>query len=250
MLYHEGMSDKAPTRFLTAEWRHLLMLNYVVDPQLLQSRVPAGTELDLWQGRAYISVVGFLFLRTRVLGMPIPFHTNFVEVNLRFYVRYQSDEGWRRGVVFVRELVPRRAIAWVARYVFNEPYAYTPMNYTLERDHEGLIRSVGYTWDGRQTTGQLVAKVEGTPVPLVNGSEEEFITEHYWGYSGQRDGSTMEYRVEHPPWRVSRCATATFDGTIEHIYGPEFVGPLREPPASTFLADGSPITVYKGTRLK
>ncbi len=47
--------------FLTAEWRYLAMFNYEVPPELLAPLVPRGTELDSWQGKVYVSLVGFLF---------------------------------------------------------------------------------------------------------------------------------------------------------------------------------------------
>ena len=93
--------------FLTACWRHLVMLNFTADPALLEPYVPPGTQLDFHDGRTFLSIVGFRFLNTRILGIPIPFHTNFDEVNLRFYVRRETPAGPRRGVVFIREIVPR-----------------------------------------------------------------------------------------------------------------------------------------------
>ena len=126
--------------FLTAEWRHLAMLNFAVDPKLLEPLIPPGTELDFHDGETFVSVVGFMFLRTRLVGLPIPFHRNFEEVNLRFYVRRRAPEGWRRGVVFVRELVPRRAIAFVARVFYDEPYLGEPVEVDVDRDHMSLAR--------------------------------------------------------------------------------------------------------------
>src|SRR5262245_30634025 len=120
--------------FLTAEWRYLAMINYQVDPSILQASVPAGTELDQWRGRTFVSLVGFLFLKTRVLGLRIPFHENFEEINLRFYVRRRGAEGWRRGVVFIREIVPRQAIATAARIFYNENYAARRMSHRIEMD--------------------------------------------------------------------------------------------------------------------
>ncbi|HTO08358.1 MAG TPA: DUF2071 domain-containing protein, partial [Myxococcota bacterium] len=117
--------------FLTAEWRDLAMLNYEIDPAVLEPRVPAGTELDAWSGRTFVSVVGFRFLRTRVLGVPVPYHVDFDEVNLRFYVRRKSGADWRRGVVFVKEIVPRRAIALVARVAYAENYVAHPMRHSI-----------------------------------------------------------------------------------------------------------------------
>ena len=110
------------------------MLNFAIDPELLAPHVPAGTELDFFQGETYISVVGFLFLNTRLMGLPIPRHRDFEEVNLRFYVRKKSADTWRRGVVFVREFVPRAAIAVTARVFYGEPYLALPMKSSIERE--------------------------------------------------------------------------------------------------------------------
>jgi uncharacterized protein len=237
-----------PNEFLTAEWKHLAMLNYEIAPSVLAPYVPAGTELDVWKGRHLVSVVGFRFLRTRVLGIPIPFHRNFEEVNLRFYVRRKADNGWRRGVVFIQEIVPRAAIAFVARTFYNEPYVALSMSHRLETE-AGSLHSVEYAWRlcGRQNSLKLV--VRGEAAPLRDGSEAEFITEHYWGYNTQRDGATMEYRVEHPRWRVWDAESARLDCDVAELYGAQFKDCLSCPPTSAFLAEGSTVTVYRGTRL-
>jgi uncharacterized protein YqjF (DUF2071 family) len=229
--------------FLTAEWRTLLMLNYAIDPATLQPLVPRGTELDQWQGRSYVSVVGFLFLRTRVLGLPIPFHRNFEEINLRFYVRRLGPEGWRRGVVFVKEIVPRRAIATVARVVYNENYVARPMRHRIER---GVVE---YEWRDGAAWNRIRATRAGEAQPLQMGSEAEFITEHYWGYAAQPGGGTVEYRVEHPPWRVWQAGDVEFQCDVEGVYGREFVGCLRARPVSAFVAEGSAIVVRRGARI-
>ena len=192
-----------PGVFLTAEWRHLLMVNYVVDTAVLEPLVPAGTELDLWQGRAYVSAVGFRFLRTRVLGVPVPFHRNFDEVNLRFYVRRRAADGWRKGVAFVKEIVPRRAIAFVARTLYNENYVRHAM-----RSEVTSPGRVAYEWWHARAWEAVSATVVGEPYRPGPEAEETFISEHYWGYARQPDGSTVEYGVEHPPWRVWRCEEA------------------------------------------
>ena len=242
------MSHADQPAFLTAEWRHLVMLNYDIDPAVLTPFLPRGTELDLWQGRALVSMVGFLFLRTRVCGIPIPFHRNFEEVNLRFYVRRQAEDGWRRGVVFVKEIVPRAAIAFVARRFYHEPYLALPMLHRIE-GADDAVRSAEYSWQFRQRKNLLRLVTAGTAQPLVPGSEAEFITEHYWGYNAQPDGSTLEYRVEHPRWRVYAAADATFDCDVAGLYGESFRASLSEPPASAFLAEGSAVTVRRGVRL-
>ena len=239
-----------PSRFLTAEWRDLVMLNYEVEPGVLAPFVPAGTELDLWQGRALVSVVGFRFLRTRVLGLAIPGHCNFDEVNLRFYVRHAGAEGWRRGVVFVKEIVPRFAIAWVARTLYSENYVALPMRHEIQERPEIAARRVAYDW--RQAGRWCRAGVTAGAAPWIPPADSEatFITEHYWGYAKQRDGGTVEYRVEHPQWRVSAASESRFECEVAGLYGPQFAGALSGPPTSAFLAEGSPVTVRRGARLE
>ncbi len=235
--------------FLTARWEHLVLLNYGVDPGLLAPLVPAGTELDRWNGSALISLVGFRFLDTRLLGLRIPGHREFEEVNLRFYVRRRGpDGGWRRGVVFVRELVPRRAIATLARLVYNEPYLAVPMTHEVRVTPDGG-GVAGYGWNVRGAKYSLSATVVGAARPLREGSEAEFITEHYWGYTRQRDGGTLEYQVEHPRWAVWTASQATFSGPGVDLYGPDFGPILSSPPASAYLALGSPVVVHQGVRL-
>lgn len=242
-------SPVAAAPFLTAEWRWLAMLNYEVDAALLRPLVPAGTELDAWGGVTCASVVGFLFQDTRVLGVPIPFHRHFEELNLRFYVRRRGPEGWRRGVVFVKEIVPRIAIATVARAVYNENYVAMPMRHRVDVsvDAGGTVE---YGWRFRGRWCGLRAAVRGPAGPLVEGSEEEFITEHYWGYARQRDGGTVEYRVEHPRWNVWRAESAALECDVGRLYGPGWAECLSAPPRSALVADGSPIVVRAGRRLK
>ncbi len=235
--------------FLSAEWRYLAMLNFEVDPKLLEPLVPARTELDEWGGRVYVSAVGFMFLDTKVLGIPIPFHRNFEELNLRFYVRHKSGDEWRRGVVFVKEIVPKLAIATVARVVYNENYVRMAMRNKIDVAPDAGRGSVEYEWRHAGRWNRIRVETEGAARPLTPGSEEEFITEHYWGYARQSDGGTMEYRVEHPPWRVWRATAHEFDCDAAAIYGAAFGEPLRRPPVSVFLADGSPIVVRKGLRI-
>ncbi|MCE9666822.1 DUF2071 domain-containing protein [Myxococcus stipitatus] len=237
--------------FLTATWRYLAMLNYEVDAEVLKPLVPRGTELDTWRGRSFASMVGFRFLDTRVKGFAVPFHQNFDEVNLRFYVRYRGPEGWRRGVAFVRELVPRWAIATVARVVYNEPYLALPMRHTvrMEGAERGAPGQVEYAWKFGGRWHSLAARTRGTPVASVEGSQEEFITEHYWGYTPQRDGGCAEYRVEHPRWAVWHVDETAFDCDVASLYGDRFAAFLRGTPASAFVADGSTVAVHPGARL-
>ena len=235
--------------FLTAEWRWLVLLNYEIDPGVLQPFVPLGTELDQWEGRTFVSMVGFLFRKTKICGVAVPFHSTFEEVNLRFYVRRKTPEGWRRAVVFIKELVPRQAIAWTARVFYNENYVALPMRHEWQKETGGTMRKVSYGWDFRGRNNRLEISPMAEAKEVREGSNEEFITEHYWGYARQRDGSTVEYQVEHPRWRVWPAKTAALECDVEGLYGRSFVEYLRRPPATAFLADGSAVTVFKGTRL-
>jgi len=237
--------------FLTAEWRYLAMLNYEIDPAILEPLVPRGTELDSWQGRTLVSEVGFLFLNTRLLGASVPFHRNFEEVNLRFYVRRKAEDGWRRGVVFVKEIVPRWAIATVARAVYGERYVARRMWHGTDLSGASFTKSgvVEYGWMEPSGRNYLRVKAEGGPQPLAPGSEEEFITEHYWGYAAQGQGGTVEYKVEHPPWRVWQTGEAEFDCDVGRVYGAEFADALRAKPRSAFVAEGSPVIVRKGVKI-
>jgi len=216
------------------------MLNYVVDRNLLQPLVPQGTELDFFGDRTFLSVVGFRFLRTRIFGISFPLHADFEEVNLRFYVRRRSEEGWRRGVVFVRELVPRRAIAFIARTFYGEPYSALPMRHSIDLCASRV--RVEYAWKRADRWESLQATGMGQPQDIESGSEEEFITEHYWGYTARRAGCN-EYQVEHPRWRVWRSVEAGLEADVSSLYGEQFAECLSAHPASAFIADGSPIIV-------
>lgn len=238
-------SPTASRPFLTAEWRYLAMLNYEVDPAVLESLLPHGTELDPWQGSHFVSIVGFMFLDVKVCGLPIPFHRNFEEVNLRFYVRRKGPDGWRRGVVFVREIVPRAVIAWVARSIYQEPYLALPMRHSIEETGEAPDR-VEYGWKFRDGGNRLWVESSGEFRDLRAGEKAEFITEHYWGYTRHRNGSTWEYQVEHPRWRVADTRAAGFDCDVTGLYGARFAEFLTENPTSALVAEGSPITVYQG----
>jgi uncharacterized protein len=242
------MPSKTTSRvFLTAQWRDLLMLNYAVNPGLLHRFVPRGTEPDCWNGTFFISLVGFRFINTRLAGLAVPFHCNFEEVNLRFYVRRREGEEWRRGVVFIREIVPRQAIAYLARTLYNEKYVALPMAHRIER-RDGRLH-VEYRWTHHGRRNQLSAAAEGEPCLPGENSEARFITEHYWGYSAQPDGGCLEYRVEHPSWAVWSADGAHFDGETAELYGADFAEVLRREPASAFLAAGSEVTVYRGRRI-
>ena len=245
--YVTATSDRPPGErvFLSAEWRNLVMLNYEVDPALVVRHVPRGTELHAFEGRVYVSLVGFQFLRTKLFGfVPLPFHANFDEVNLRFYVKRREGDEERRGVVFLREIVPRFAVAQLARFAYGENYVSHPMRHTVHLNGAGITAE--YQWRLEREWCSLRAEASGTPAYAAEGSVEQFITEHYWGYSAQRNGGCIEYNVSHVPWRVWRSSAARFEGNVESLYGAELGRVLRRAPDSAFIAEGSPVAVFAG----
>jgi hypothetical protein len=236
-----------PNSFLTAEWRNLLMANYAVDPGVLLPYLPCHTELDSFNNIHYVSLVGFLFKDTRLLGIPIPFHQTFEEVNLRFYVRYKEGNIWKRGVVFVREIVPKRMITFVANTLYGEKYSTHPMKHSwIERKTELEVR---YSWKVENDWNYIKAVARKETDALKAGSEEEFITEHYWGYTFISGSCTGQYEVAHPSWRIHQVTSYDIHCDAGKLYGPGFSDALQHPPRSVFLAEGSPIKVMKGARL-
>jgi len=233
--------------FLSAEWRNLLMANYAIDPTVLKPYVPAYTELDFFNGTCYVSLVGFLFKDTRVQGLSFPFHRTFEEVNLRFYVRHKTVEGWKRGVVFIKEIVPKRMISFVANTIYKEKYCTQPMRHEWRYTEEGL--EVGYFWKTNQQWDHLKVVANKQSESIKEGSEEEFITEHYWGYTQINPQLTGAYEVVHPKWNIHHVKKYDIQCNIKALYGDAFKAALSAPPSSVFLAEGSPIQVLKGAKV-
>lgn len=229
--------------FLTGEWRNLIMANYIIDPAILLPFVPAKTELDYWNNNCYVSLVGFMFEQTRVKGIKIPFHVNFPEVNLRFYVRYKEDSEWKRGVVFISEIVPKPAICFIANTMFGEHYTAMPMKYIKHTNEEGLLQ-VEYKWKKNKQWNSISVNADAAPGILLAGSEEEFITEHFWGYTSMNDKRTGEYKVAHPRWNIHPVKSYQIDCDFSLLYGSKFKMLETEKPTSVFLAEGSSIKIF------
>lgn len=230
--------------FLTAEWRDLLILNYEVAPDRLRPYLPAGTALDLFEGKALVSFVGFRFLRTRVRGLAIPGHIDFDEMNLRFYVtRTLPDGSVRRGVAFLGEIVPRRAIAWVARVIYGEPYQRRAMRHRLD---DGLAYEcrVGGEWQG------LRGRAVGPARLATEDPAAAFITEHYWGYTRRSATHTDEYEVRHPVWRVRDALDVACTLDLAAVHGRALDGLIRPVVHSALVAEGSAVTVHPGAPLR
>jgi len=232
--------------FLTAEWRKLAMANYIIDKKILLPYVPQKTELDLWKGNCYVSLVGFRFQNVKLKGISIPLHTNFEEVNLRFYVRYKSSEVGKRGVVFISEIVPRPAITFIANTLYGEKYATMPMAYLWTQNDNAL--TVSYKWK-KKAWNELKVTTSLQSFVIDEGSEEEFITEHYWGYARLKGNGTNEYEVAHPRWEVYQTKDYQIDVDFESIYGKGFQFLQQEKPASVFVAEGSAVSIKAGRKI-
>jgi uncharacterized protein len=235
--------------FLTARWTELLLLNFSVAVDAIAQLTPPGTEPDLWEGQAYISVVGFQFRDTRVRGCAWPRHTHFPEINLRYYVRRTVGSEVRRGVVFVREIVPRHAVALVANRLFHENYLCRAMRSEISNDR------IAYSWRQCRSSpsatswNTLAARVAAPFYLPPPNSFEEFIVQHYWGYNRGRDGITREYRVAHDPWRVAPAVDVTWDCHVAATYNTPLAQYLMSPPASALVADGANVQLFSSRKL-
>ena len=249
--------EKNDRPFLTAEWRDLIILTWKVDAGTLRSLLPAGTEIDFWKGDALASVVAFDFRNTRVRGISIPFLTRFPEVNLRFYVRRKMPDGtWRRGVSFVKEMVPHAMIATVARRLYGEPYVSLPMHQIavpeapLDASSGDATRSLVYEWKREGEWERVLALLTSPPNAMRGDSIEEFVSDQAWGYTRREGKPTQQYCVEHPRWRITPVADCYLEADVPSLYGRQFADALSAPPLSTFVAEGSAVSVYPGKSLE
>lgn len=238
----------AKRQFLQAKWNNLVMLNYEVDPQVLDQYLPPGTVLDLWQGKALVSMVGFMFLDTKVLGIKWPWHVNFEEVNLRFYVKHFDGTEWKRGAVFVSEIVPKSIIAFIANNLYKEHYSAMPMRSSITKTNDNHTDFL-YEWKFKGKWNKLGATASNKLLDIEPGSPEEFIFEHYWGYNKLTSHSTMEYQVEHVSWQTGKVKDHIFDADIAGLYGEAFKPYLQKAPVSAFFAVGSDIKVRMGNKI-
>lgn len=223
------------------------MLNYEVPVAILKPYIPPHVELDPWQGRAVVSMVGFQFNDTKVFGIRWPLHTHFDEVNLRLYVKHFDGTAWKQGVAFVSEIVPRSIIAYMANTLYNEHYSAMPVRHQiLQTDNE---IDVQYEWKFRNHWNKLQATAAIAPAAIIAGSEAEFILEHYWGYNELNPKTTIEYGVEHPTWQTFAIKSYQADFDIEALYGKHFVPYLSVAPQSVVLAKGSKVIIRKPKKI-
>ncbi len=229
--------------FLKAEWRKLILINYKIDRSVLEKYLPNQTEIDEWNDTCYISLVGFMFQDTKIKGLKIPSHINFEEINLRFYVKHKENGVYKRGVVFIKEIVPKYAITLVANTLYKEKYQTLRTRHAWEL--EGTEQEIKYEF--KKENWHKMSVIAGKEKqPILIGSEEEFITEHYWGYTKINDTKTIEYAVEHPRWEVYPVSCYNIDINFKSVYGKDFAFLENEKPLSVMLAEGSEIIVRSG----
>jgi len=233
--------------FLKAHWKKLIMVNYEVNPDTLKPYLPVGTELDLYEGKCYVSLVGFLFDETKLLGISIPFHHKFEEVNLRFYVRRFENGNWKRGVVFIKEIVPRFMIAAVAYLVYKEHYIYSPMSHSIKEYGDRL--EISYDWKYKSINYSMKAVTENKVEEISVGSIEEFIAEHYWGYTRMNEKTTGEYEVVHTRWSIHPLKSFEVNCDFKALYGDGFAELNSKSPSSVFVPVGSEVEVRKRIRI-
>ncbi|AXB55467.1 YqjF family protein [Flavobacterium fluviale] len=234
--------------FLKAEWKNLALFNYEVDAEILEKYLPAGTEIDIWNNKCYVSLVGFMFKNTKVLGLKVPFHVDFEEVNLRFYVKRFENGEWKRGVVFIKEIVPKKAITFIANTLYQEHYETQKMRYEIIENKN--TNTFIYQWKKDKKWNTIQLETTNVLKKIEVDSEAEFITEHYFGYTKIDEETTFEYEVQHPRWEQLEVLNHNIEIDFEKIYGNDFGFLQDSKPTSVFLAKGSKITVKNKRKLQ
>jgi len=236
------------TAFLTAHWRHMAVLNFEVDPELLRWRLPTGVELDLFEDRALVSVVGFMFSDARIWGVSVPLHREFEEVNLRYYTRRQSAHGIRRGVTFIKEIVPLWAVVQTARWVYKENFSQLPMRHEIDLDDDqNSLRDGGvvqYGWKIGPRWYRMRTRINGCAFRPPPDSEAGFVIDHWYAHARHDQNGCVEYYVEHPPWRIWNVTDVEFATDVSALYGAEFKAALHTPPCSAFVSEASRVNVF------
>ncbi len=234
--------------FLKAKWKNLALINYEIDKSILEKYVPKGTEIDLFNGKCYISLVGFLFQDTKLLGVKVPFHINFEEINLRFYVKRFENGEWKRGVVFIKEIVPKPALSFIAKTIYKEHYQTLPTKHSITKNKNQNIDFV-YQWKTKNKWNTILIETEGENLDIEIGTASEFITEHYFGYTKYNENKTFEYEVKHPKWKQQKVLQTIIDADFKTTYGNEFEFLNNQEPEFTIFALGSEISVENKTKI-
>jgi uncharacterized protein YqjF (DUF2071 family) len=236
--------------FLKANWENIIMANYEIDPKLLVPVLPKGVELDLFDGKCYVSLVGFMFKNTKLFNVPIPFFGNFEEINLRFYVKRKEENGiTKRGVVFINETIPYPIVAWVANKLYNEHYTVVPTKHEISTEKSS--RKVKFEWLLNQKWNSIAVTTSTKSEKMKPNSLESFIYEHYYGYTKIGKNETEEYKLQHRSWNISEVLDYQIDCDFDAMYGKSFSVLNQTKPAAVFIADGSAVGIeWKRTKIK
>jgi uncharacterized protein len=225
------------------------MANYAVDPKILEPYLPAGVELDFYDGKTYLSLVGFMFRGTRIFQVPIPGLGTFEEVNLRFYVKRRDGNQLKRGVVFINETVPYKLVAWIANILYKEHYSAVPTRHS--REVKKASNEIGYFWKSGNRWNSISVVADSKSKPMPHDSFEEYIFEHYYGYTRINISISDEYKVEHPRWNISDVLNYEINCDFEEVYGKSFGFLNTCEPNNVIFALGSNVAVkWKRTKLQ
>ena len=227
--------------FLSARWENLIMANYAVNPEILEPYLPNGVELDFYNNKTYVSLVGFMFKQTRLFNIPVPFLGTFEEINLRFYVKRVEGNSIKRGVVFINETVPYKLVAWLANKLYKEHYIAIPTKNKIETT--ALSKNIKYEWKINNAWNQLAVNTEKENDQMLPGGIEEFIFEHYYGYTKINNLQSQEYKVNHPRWLVKKVMDYSIHCDFTSMYGKAFSFLGNQKPDSVIVAEGSAVTV-------
>jgi uncharacterized protein len=227
--------------FLTARWENLIMANYEVSPELLQDYLPNGTEFDFYNGKLYVSLVGFMFIKSRIFGLPIPFFGTFEEVNLRFYVKRKENGVYKRGVVFINETVPNKVVAWLANKLYKEHYTAVPTKHEWLSTDSG--KQINYFWQLKNKWNFIKVNASKVANAMIEDGFEAFIFEHYYGYTRLSETESLEYKIDHPSWLTNQVSDFEINCDFEKMYGENFSFLSHTIPHSVMLAEGSEISV-------
>lgn len=226
--------------FLKASWENLIMANYQVDPAILKPFLPKGVELDLYKGKSYVSLVGFMFKNTSLFGIPIPLFGSFEEINLRFYVKKVEGNKIKKGVVFINETVPYKIVAQLANKLFKEHYIAIPTKHSI---HIGKYKQIQYDWKRKGIWNSIAVCSENEKYKIEPSTIEEFIFERYFGFTKINENTSQEYRINHPKWVTNKIHSVEINCDFEIMYGKPFAHLKDMTPDSVLLAEGSLVKV-------
>lgn len=227
--------------FLKAQWQQIIMANYEVPESSLIPYLPKGVELDTYNNKHYVSLVGFLFENTRLFNFPIPFLGTFEEINLRFYVVRKEDNKVKRGVVFINETVPYKTVAWLANKLYHEKYTCVPTKHLWKIN--ATEKQIDYMFKSNDCWQNISVHAETNEHLMKKNSLEEFIFEHYYGYTKVSEHQTEEYRVNHPRWKINNVIHHEINCDFNKMYGKDFAYLNNQSPQSVYITNGSAVSI-------